>query len=209
MQSHGNNETKGAETAPKTRQTHIMKSIQRPLTPEFNFAGFAFPKYVWSLPRGPLSRRLERAKYPITGGYYHAPRPIEKRADAGQGFYLKGTGSPFSLRGQWCDGVEGVRIGHTGWFCDKYQDDKIRGIVFRLPKRRGFLAGWSMGEGIASEVEGTIYESEEDAARAADSLAERVAEDERESREEAERERQEAEEREEAERLTAALCSAE
>lgn len=186
-----------------------MKSIQHPLTPEFTFAGFSFPKYVWSIPRGPMAKRLARAKNPITGGYYHAPRPVETRADVGQGFYLEDSSGPFSLRWQWCDEVEGVRTHHTGWFCDEYQDEKIRGLVFRLPKGRGFLAGWSMGEGMASEVSGDIYDSEREAAWAADNLAERAAEDERESREEREQERQEQEEQDEAEDLTEALCSIE
>lgn len=186
-----------------------MKSIQRPLTPEFHFAGFNFPKYVWSLPRGPLSKRLERAKNPVTGPRYHSPRPVERRQDAGQGFYLEDAHGSFALRWKWCDEVGGIRIRHTGWFCDDFQDEKIRGLVFRLPKGRGFLAGWSMGEGMASEVAGDIHATEEEAAFTADSMAESAAEDERERREEYEREREEQEEREEAERLTSALCSAE
>jgi len=53
----------------------------------------------------------------------------------------------------------------------------------RLPHNRGFLAGWSIGEGMISEIEYTIYDDERDAALAADSIAEEVAEREREFQE--------------------------
>ena len=53
----------------------------------------------------------------------------------------------------------------------------------RLPHNRGFLAGWSMGEGMISEIEYTVYDDERNAAWAADSLAEDVAEKEREFQE--------------------------
>jgi predicted GNAT superfamily acetyltransferase len=69
--------------------------------------------------------------------------------------------------------VDGVRIDHTGWFCDEY-GTKIRGIVVALPHGR-FLAGWSMGEGMASTVDADLYDTAEDAAYAADSMAESAA----------------------------------
>jgi len=98
---------------------------------------------------------------------------------------------------------------HNGWYCDTFFGSKIRGLVFRLPKSRGFLAGWTMGEGMASAVECDIYETERQAAYAADSMAESAAAKEREYQETQEAERLAEEEREEAEELTAALCSAE
>ena len=58
----------------------------------------------------------------------------------------------------------------------------------RLPHNRGFLAGWSMGEGMISEIEYTVYDDERDAAWAADSLAENAAEKEREFQESQEEE---------------------
>ena len=189
-------------------------STLKPLTthfpisaPEFTFAGFSWPRYVVNLPRGQKSDRIKRHKQPVCGPYCHAPRPDQ--AGKGKGFYLGDRSAPFALRWQYCDEVAGTRIRHTGWWTDDYQEEKIRGLVFRLPHNRGFLAGWTMGEGMASAVEGDIYETEVEAARAADDLAESIAEDERESREEQEAERLEAEEREEAENLESALCSAE
>jgi hypothetical protein len=149
-----------------------FKSMVRPLEVEFEFAGFSFPKYVWTLPRGSMAKRLASAKNPSTGGYYHAPTPNK---NIGQGFYLDSDGM-MGLRWQWCDDVCKA-IDHTGWYSDEHSDsEKIRGLVMRLPRSRGFLPGWSMGEGMASEVDSTIYDTEEDAARAADSMAERAAE---------------------------------
>lgn len=118
----------------------------------FTFAGFQWPRY-------------------------HAPRP--ETVGTGRGFYLDSDGQPFT-RWQWCDEVDGVRIYHTGWFCDEYGDGgKIRGIVVALPRGR-FLAGWSMGEGMASTVDADLYDTADAAAYAADSMAESAAENERE-----------------------------
>lgn len=150
----------------------------------FAFAGFQFPKYVWTLPRGAILKRAVDRRTACTGDYYHAPAPNMKTVDAGCGFYLScKDGQPFNLRWLWCDEVADACIRHTGWFTDEYeQDETIRGIVFRLPRARGFLAGWSMGEHMASTVEYYVYADEVSAAYAADSMAENAAEEEREYR---------------------------
>lgn len=144
---------------------------------EFAFAGFNWPRYVATLPRGSRTGRLARKRNPVTGPYYHAPKPVKDR-HPGKGFYLDSDGAP-GLRWQWCDAVAG-QIKHTGWCCDDYQDQTIRGVVFQLPKGRGWFAGWSMGEGMASTLAGEIYADEISAAYAADYLAEKAAEEERE-----------------------------
>jgi len=152
-----------------------LKSTVHPLAEEFTFAGFSFPKYLFTLPRASMAKRLERARNPVCGHCYHSPTP----AQAGRGFYLESDGMP-GLRWEWADKFCRP-IGHTGWFTNEFGDgEKIRGLVMRLPKGRGFLAGWSMGEGMASSLSGDIYETAEEAARAADSKAESVAERERE-----------------------------
>ncbi len=166
-----------------------MKTQTRPLPTEFTFAGFAFPRYLGTLPTGSLKTRIERAKNPVCGPYYHSPKPISGK-HAGKGFYLDSDGQPFT-RWQWADDV--VNLHHTGWFCDEFQDTKLRGIVARLPHGRGFLAGWSMGEGMASEIDGYIYADEADAARVADNMAENAADAEREYQQQ-ETEKREAEE---------------
>lgn len=160
--------------------------------PAFTFAGFKFPKYVWTLPQGDFKKRIDRHVNAYTGDYYHAPKPAHG-VDRSFGFYLNSDGMP-TLRWKWCDEVEGCRANHTGWCTDEFGDsEKLRGIVLRLPNNRGFLAGWSMGEGMASTVEYPIYDDEVDAAYAADSLAEDAADNEREYQE-SERERVRCEE---------------
>jgi hypothetical protein len=153
-----------------------MKGRQRPLPFEFSFAGFRFPRYLATLQAGTKQQRVDRYKH--TGGYCHAPKP----GATGRGFYLDD-----SSRWKWCDDVAGAGVKHTGWYTDEYGDgDKIRGIVVLLPHGR-FLAGWSMGEGAASSLEYEVYTDAKEAAWAADSLAESVAEDEREYQEEQQR----------------------
>jgi len=154
----------------------------------FEFAGFTFPKQVAMLPRGTWKQRLEHKRNPTVGPYFTSPSPNPQ----GTSFYLDSDFMP-ELRWEWCDEVAGVRIDHTGWFTNQFQDDKIRGLVMRLPHGRGFLAGWSMGKSMASEVEYHIYDEQLDAAYAADSLAEHVAERQREFEEEQDRELRESE----------------
>ena len=130
-----------------------------------------------------------------TGPYYqNEPAPLVPYKDHGRMFYLDTAGGRDGdfqpgLRWEWADKVDGVgrAIGHTGWWTEDEGGDKLRGMVFRLPRQRGFLAGYSMGEGMIGEVEYTIYDDELTAAFAADKLAEHAAER---SREEWEREQE-------------------
>ena len=81
-----------------------------------------------------------------------------------------------------------VRMRHTGWFKDADACETICGHVWQLPARNGepvYLAGYEDkdAEYVVLEVNGkrfATYDDKEDAARAADGLAERVAESERE-----------------------------
>jgi len=151
-----------------------MRAINDPHVSRFIFAGFQWPRYVATLtPLAQLRRQKETRK--VCGGYYHAPVP---NTHNGRGFYLSDAGQPFT-RWEWCDNIEGASIKHTGWWTDEHCDSKIRGIVVRLPHGR-FLAGWSMGESMASSIELDVYDDIIDAARAADSIAENAAERERE-----------------------------
>lgn len=96
---------------------------------------------------------------------------------------VSGDGKQQCIRTVRLHGADKGEPNHTGWYSDEYQSDKIRGLVMRLPHSRGFLAGWSMGEHMASEVEPYAYATIEEAARAADSLAENAAERQREHEE--------------------------
>lgn len=152
----------------------------------FAFAGFQWPRYVATLPKGSKAKRLERYKSASCGPYYHAPKPVEPGSDHGTGFYLNTDGMP-GMRWTWCDEVEGVTIRHTGWFADTDgHGDKIRGIVFRLPSGRGFLAGYSMGDGMSSGINCHVHDTEVLAAYAADDEAQYVAEKNRDYQEEQE-----------------------
>lgn len=141
------------------------------------------PEHVIPLFRGSVQKRLKDAKYWRARGYKLSGPcgPYHGRSDAGtesRSFYLDSDFMP-GLRYQWADDI--VNLRHTGWFADQFQDEKIRGMVFTLPHGRGFLAGWSMGEGMISALETYIYADQESAAYAADSTAEHIAELNRES----------------------------
>jgi len=178
-----------------------MKPRNRPLETKFHFAGFSFPKYLWNLPPTGIKKRMERYKNQITGDYQIAPTPNQ----SGTSFYLDSDFMP-GLRWKWCDEVASS-ICHTGWYCDEYQDSKIRGLVFRLPHSRGFLSAWSMGESMASEMEPYIYETEREAAYAADEIAREAAEAERAFQEQEEAKREAEEQEQETNTLESALCS--
>jgi hypothetical protein len=77
-----------------------------------------------------------------------------------------------------------ARMDHTGWYADNYQNELVRGRVLQLPGRNHssiYVPGT-----YRTECEGVtlypldIYDDSEDCARAADSYAEREAEDSRE-----------------------------
>ena len=156
------------------------------------FAGFTFPKQVYIIPHGRnraegIRKRRELRK--VCGPYYTFPVPDSRNEVA---FYLESDFAP-GLRWQWADDV--VRIDHTGWFTNQYGDgDTVRGIVMRLTRGHGFLAGWSMGEGMASAVDRHVYDDENEAAWAADTLAKYAAENMREANELEEEEEEEEEE---------------
>jgi len=67
-----------------------------------------------------------------------------------------------------------------GYYTNEWQDDTLQPIMARWPRSRGFLAGWTMGEGMCASLDAMIYDSAKDAAMAAHSIAEIDAERERE-----------------------------
>ena len=147
--------------------------------PHFSFAGIAWPARIAEFHKSRYNvRKLSNGREvraTMRFAYYHAPTPITGRGDHGRGFYLASDGAP-GLRWQWADDVHRA-IRHKGWHTTPHGDgDTIRGVVFRLTHGRGFLAGYSMGEGMASSVEYSIYTEDVDAARAADEMARIAAE---------------------------------
>lgn len=83
-----------------------------------------------------------------------------------------------------------VNLKHDGWYTDDDCSETMYGVVARLPRSRGFLAGWTMGAQMATSFTRTIYQSEKEAARAADREAEYAAQR---ARDEAAKERAEDE----------------
>lgn len=154
-----------------------MRAINDPHIARFTFAGFQWPRFVASLtPLSGLRNKHETRK--VCGPYYHSPTPNA----SGRGFYLDDAGQPFG-RWQWADDVDGSHINHHGWCTDEFGDfEKIRGIVVLLPHGR-FMAGWSMGEGMASSIEPEVFTDIVDAAHMADECARIAAEKEREYQE--------------------------
>lgn len=158
----------------------------KPEPVKFTFAGLNFPHTLAMLPVGTVAQRRERYRY--TGGYRTDGRPVTAATESRM-FYHDSEFMP-GMRWTWADEVDGTgrAIDHRGWWMDEDgYGDKARGLVFRLPKGRGFLAGWSMGDGMLGEVHtDTVYGDEVSAAFAADSIAESVAEMNRESNEDEE-----------------------
>jgi hypothetical protein len=141
--------------------------ISNPHVSRFNFAGFQWPRYVARLERGSLKSRMRARRTMCTGEYYHAPKPGNSE---GVGFYL-GSDSTFRLR---------YELTGPAFYCDEHGDGTIQGVVFTLPGGRGFLAGWTMGENMASSIDYDIFDNADDARRAAESRAESAAESQRE-----------------------------
>jgi hypothetical protein len=97
-------------------------------------------------------------------------------------------GAPVRLRVSEANEIldRGHRLPSAYWTTAHGDGDNLTPVVARLPSGRGFLAGWTMGEGMAVSFESSIYLDATDAAHAAHSIADSAAEDERE-REQAER----------------------
>lgn len=70
----------------------------------------------------------------------------------------------------------------TWWYGGGETTDPFYPVVLRLPRSRGFLAGWTMGKGMCATIEPDIYETEEEAIRAAEHEANRMAEQEADER---------------------------
>jgi|TARA_B100001964_G_scaffold102975_1_gene115145 hypothetical protein len=83
----------------------------------------------------------------------------------------------------WAD--ESLRLRHTGWFADNYNEETFRGAIFRLSgkcARERFVAGYgeSMNDGFVLDLCEVWNDDLTGAAREADRLAERASEDARE-----------------------------
>lgn len=120
-------------------------------------------------------------KYPHAYGFNRtfAPGGIIRDSDGTAHTSNVGT---LSLRFVGLAGKILPRLDHTGWYIDRFQDETISGVVYRLPSGRGFLAGYT--DPWNSEKDGSgpcnlefeTHATETEAARRADRLAELRAE---------------------------------
>lgn len=152
--------------------------------------------------RAPLRKRLESRRH-VDPYQYTVPAP---GPFAGRGYYASGDNgacdtrdSMFRLRPapcpDWCNESFGIDDGGGA----------IWPVVLRLPRGRGFLAGWTMGAHMASTIEPDIYDDAATAWNAARNTAHYAAAEESEYQER-ERERIAAEEAEEARLENLADC---
>lgn len=150
-----------------------------------------FPEIIIHDYTRPMGDRRQARKF--CGPYRWQPTAPGK----GRGFYssqsdalkMDRAGSTLDLRLESAnDHLSGSRLSFTdGYFCDLDGDgDTLQPVIARLPRGRGFLAGWTMGAGMCGSLDSTVYDEEADAAFAAHRLAESDAESNR-DRQEAER----------------------
>lgn len=131
--------------------------------------------YIHNL-KQPLRVRLQNRKH--VGPYNWTP----SSPNVGRGFYSGNSpfvvgDSSFSLRLEPANDHVGPRMRRiTGYYCDNHQSETIQPLIARLPRSRGFLAGWSMGALSIGSIDRHIYATPKDAALAAYGLAERYAE---------------------------------
>lgn len=80
------------------------------------------------------------------------------------------------------DACEVLRMRHTGWFTDNYQDETAVGIIASLPHGR-FIAGYRWTSNDERVYFDEVFTNEDDAARMADEHARAFAENCRDSEE--------------------------
>lgn len=115
----------------------------------------------------PLRRRLESRRY--CGPYTRTPT----EPGQGRGFYQSSRGlevdkhgSTFRLRLEKAGmHVASGRLRRGGYSTSA--GDCFVPIIARLPRRRGFLAGWTLGEGMCGSLEPEIYNEAREAANRA------------------------------------------
>lgn len=129
----------------------------------------------------PMRKRFESRQH--VGPYYMTPC----QPGGGRSFYQSSKGLAcgdgfFDLRLEEAnEHLRESRLSHIdGYFTDEHCDSSLQPIVARLAHGRGYLPGWTMGNGMAASIELTIYEDIRDAAYAAHAMAESDAEKERE-----------------------------
>lgn len=126
-----------------------------------------------------LAIPLAQRKRKLTGPYIWTSTPPM----SGRGFYLKSSqndddlecathGAGFRLRIDHANEHLSGCLSHTTGYGSDDMLDTYKPIVLRLPRGRGFLAGWTTGPGMYAEMDPHIYAEACSAAHAAHSIAE-------------------------------------
>ena len=124
------------------------------------------------------------APYSACGPYMFDPAPSRMRRE-GWSSYTDASETMTQFRLRYEDANEHLSYGCrerriTGYWTDKDgTGDTIKPVVFRLPRKRGWLAGWTMGVGMCASLDAGVFEDPKDAAYAAHDIADRAAERER------------------------------
>lgn len=137
------------------------------------------------------------------GPYYFGPLQSPPKRSEGWASYEKfckceksgETNTTFRLRIKYADiYLRDHRLGSIqGYWVTDDCDESIVPVVLLLPKGRGYLSGWSMGDGMCCGVEPELYSDPQEAAIMAHQEAERVADRCREDEEKFQRELKEEE----------------
>ena len=129
---------------------------------------------------GDMRQVYRQGFHPLT--VRHCPMNASDPERAARRFYENAEQAGLRFVG-WAD--ESLRLRHTGWYSDNYAEETFRGAIFHLPSKRGqerFVAGYgeSMNDGFVLDLSEVWNDDLIGAAREADRLAERAAEDARE-----------------------------
>ena len=116
----------------------------------------------------PLAERAKSRK--VCGPYRWTPT----KPGSGRGFYMEcGRSLRMARHGSGMQ-LRVVEVTRRGSQWSHEFGDTFQAIVLRLPRSRGFLAGWTLGAGMCASVDSTIYDDADDASRAACDEAERA-----------------------------------
>ncbi len=127
-------------------------------------------------------RRTNRV--PCGGTWQQWPNPDKPHQSKSERAFFIDSFDCLGLR-EVGDAHDIISLSHTGWYCDVWRDGLIRGCVFQLPSRDGtpiyipatYCTDW---DGVTLYPL-DWYDEKEDAARAANSIAERDSEESREA----------------------------
>lgn len=130
-----------------------------------------FPQITMIDYRKPLAVRRANRKH--CGPYQWNPSV----PGTGRGFYLSSRGFEMDRAGSTLDlRLDDASTRENPSYGFNEFGDGYMPIIARLPKGRGFLAGATMGAGMASFLDATIYDDEDEARRAAHEEARIAAE---------------------------------